>query len=128
MSLQSEVARAIANEIQIKLTPQDHARLASVRTVDPEAYQLYLKGRFYWNKRTEESLKKGIEYFNQAIDLDPNYALAYAGLADCYGLLGWDLFGSLPPREALPMAKAAAKKRVESGDNLAEGSHCLAWT
>ena len=128
LSLQSEVARAIANEIQIKLTPQDQARLASVRSVDPEAYQLYLKGRFYWNKRTEESLKKGIEYFHQAIDLDPNYALAYAGLADCYGLLGWDLFGSLPPREALPIAKAAAKKALEIDDNLAEAHNSLAWT
>src|SRR5712691_2752197 len=128
LSLQSEVARAIANEIQIKLTPQDHARLASIRSVDPEAYHLYLKGRFYWNKRTEESLKKGIEYFHQAIDLDPNYALAYAGLADCYGLLGWDLFGSLPPREALPIAKAAAKKALEIDDNLSEAHNSLAWT
>jgi len=128
LSLQSEVARAIANEIQVKLTPQDQARLVSARSVDPEAYQLYLKGRFYWNKRTEAGLKKGIEYFHQAIDLDPNYALAYAGIADCYSLLGWDLFGALPPREALPIAKAAAKKALETDDSLAEAHNSLAWT
>jgi len=128
LSLQSEVARAIANEIQVKLTPQEQARLVSARSIDPEAYQLYLKGRFYWNKRTEAGLKKGIEYFHQAIDLDPNYALAYAGIADCYSLLGWDLFGALPPREALPIAKAAAKKALETDDSLAEAHNSLAWT
>jgi eukaryotic-like serine/threonine-protein kinase len=128
LSLQSEVARAIANEIQLKLTPQDHARLASIRMVDPEAYQLYLKGRFHWNKRTEAGLKKGIEYFHQAIDLDPKYALAYSGIADCYSLLGWDLFGALPPREALQTAKAAAMKALELDDKLAEVHSSLAWT
>jgi len=128
LSLQGEVARAIANEIQVKLTPQDQARLVSARSVDPEAHQLYLKGRFYWNKRTEAGLKKGIEYFHQAIDLDPNYALAYAGIADCYSLLGWDLFGALPPREALPIAKAAARKALEADDSLAEAHNSLAWT
>ena len=116
LSLQSEVAQAIASAIQVTLTPQDQARLASVRTVDPEAHQLYLKGRHYWNKRTETNLKKGIEYFHQAIDLDPNHALAYAGIADCYSLLGWDLFGAMPPREALPIAKAAARKALEIDD------------
>jgi len=128
LSLQSEVARAIANEIQLKLTPQDHARLASIRMVDPEAYQLYLKGRFHWNKRTEAGLKKGIEYFHQAIDLDPKYALAYSGIADCYSFLGWDLFGALPPREALQNAKAAAMKALELDDKLAEVHSSLAWT
>jgi eukaryotic-like serine/threonine-protein kinase len=128
LSLQDEVARAIANEIQVKLTSQDQARLVSAHSVDPEAYQLYLKGRFYWNKRTEAGLKRGIEYFHQAIDLDPNYALAYAGIADCYSLLGWDLFGALPPREALPIAKAAAKKALETDDSLAEAHNSLAWT
>jgi serine/threonine protein kinase/Flp pilus assembly protein TadD len=128
LSLQGEVARAIANDIQVKLTPQEQARLVSARSVDPEAYQLYLKGRFYWSKRTEAGLKNGIEYFHQAIDLDPNYALAYAGIADCYSLLGWDLFGPLPPREALPIAKAAARKALETDDSLAEAHNSLAWT
>jgi len=128
LSLQGEVARAIANEIQVKLTPQDQARLVSARSVDPEAHQLYMKGRFYWNKRTEAGLRKGIEYFHQAIDLDSNYALAYAGIADCYSLLGWDLFGALPPREALPIAKAAARKALEADDSLAEVHNSLAWT
>ncbi len=128
LALQSEVARAIASEIRVKLTPQDKARLRRVGSVDPEAYQLYLKGRFYWNKRTAAGLKKGIEYFHQAIDLDPNYALAYAGIADCYSLLGWDLFGAFPPRDALSIAKAAAIKAVELDDSLAEAHNSLAWT
>jgi len=128
LSLQREVARAVANEIQIQLTPQEQVRLSTARTVDPEAYQLYLKGRFYWNKRTEADLKRGIEYFQQAIDLDPNYALAYPGMADCYSLLGWDLFGGLAPREALPIAKAAAVRALEKDDSLAEAHNSLAWT
>ncbi|HEX2714528.1 MAG TPA: tetratricopeptide repeat protein, partial [Candidatus Acidoferrales bacterium] len=128
LSLQREVARAVANEIQIQLTPQEQVRLSSARTVDPEAYQLYLKGRFYWNKRTEADLYKGIQYFQQAIDLDPNYALAYSGMADCYSLLGWDLFGALAPREALPIAKAAAGRALEKDDSLAEAHSSLAWT
>jgi predicted PP-loop superfamily ATPase len=83
LSLQSEIAQSSAREIQIKLTPQERAQLADARTVDPDAYEAYLKGRFHWNKRRPDSLSKGAEYFRQAIEKDPNYAAAYAGLADC---------------------------------------------
>ena len=124
LSLQSEVARAIANEVRVKLMPQDRARLASVRSLDPEAYQLYLKGRYFWNKRTAEALKKGIEYFHQAIDLDSNSALAYAGLADAYADLADE--ASIPPREALAAARAAALKALELDENLAEAHSALA--
>lgn len=125
--LQSEVARAIANEIQVRLTPQEQARLAGARSVNPEAYEAHLKGRFHWNKRTEEELKKGIAYFEQAIEKDPAYALAYAGLADCYNLLGATVYGALPPREAYPRAKAAAAKALEIEEALAEPHTSLAW-
>jgi serine/threonine protein kinase/Tfp pilus assembly protein PilF len=127
LALQSEVAQAVAREVEVKVTPQERVRLATTRTVNFEAYQLYLKGRYFWNKRTEQDLRKSIGYFHQAIDLDPSYALAYSGLADCYSLLGWDLFGALPPREALPIAKAAALKALEIDDTLADAHNSLAW-
>jgi len=85
-------------------------------TESNEAYQLYLKGRFYWNKRTAEALKKSIEYFNQAIEKDPSFTLAYAGLADCYVVPA----NRLPPREAMPKAKATAIRALELDETLAE--------
>ncbi len=123
-ALQSEVARAIAQEIQVKLTPEEQARLASTRPVNPEVYELYLKGRHCWNQRTEEGVKKGISYFHQVIDLEPTYAVAYAGLADCYTDLADE--AAVPPREALPIAKAAAMKALEINDTLAEAHTSLA--
>jgi serine/threonine-protein kinase len=125
LALQNEVARAVADEIQVKLTPQEQARLMSVHPVNPEAYQAYLKGRYYWNKRTKEGFKKGIDYFTTAIEIDPAYALAYAGLADCYNLLGnW---GYLPPKETFPKAKVAAMKAIEIDERLAEAHTSLAF-
>ena len=121
LTLQSEVARTIVQEVQIKLTAQDQARLSSSRRVNPQAYEAYLKGRYSWNKRTEEGLKKGIEFFHQAIEKDPTYALAYTGLADSYNILGQ--WGGLAPRESFPLAKAAALKALEMGEGLAE-AHC----
>ena len=88
LSLQSSVAQAVASEIRVKITSQEQTRLASVRAVNPEAYELYLKGRYEWNKRTQEGLKKSLEYFQQAISHDPTYARAYSGLADSYAILG----------------------------------------
>jgi len=118
LQLQSEVAQAIANEIKIKVTPQEQVRLARARPVSPEAHEAYLKGRYYWNLRTQEGLKKGIEYFQQAIEKDPGCALAYVGLADSYlNLIGWDLAA---PREAYPRAKAAALKALQVDETLAE--------
>lgn len=103
--------------------PDAQARLASGRPVNPEAYELYLKGRYEWNKRTEEGLKKGLEYFQQAINLDPTYALAYSGLADSYSVLGNN--GSLPGAEVYPKAKAAALRAFELDKNLAEAHASL---
>ncbi len=125
LALQDEVARTIANEIKVKLTPQEQARLKSARPVNPEAYQAYLKGRYFWNKRTAEGFKKAIEYFQQAIEKDPAHALAYAGLADSYNLLG--TYRVFPPKEAYPRAKAAAMKALETDATLAEPHASLAW-
>jgi TolB-like protein/tRNA A-37 threonylcarbamoyl transferase component Bud32/Flp pilus assembly protein TadD len=124
LNLQSEVSRAIASEIQIKVTPQEQARLASARAVNSEAYDLYLKGRYQWNKRSKEGLERGLKYFQRAIDLDPNYALAYSGVADSYVVLGnW---GLLPGVEVYPKAKAAALKALQLDENLAEPHSSLA--
>lgn len=125
LALQSEVARAIAAEIQVRLTPQEQARLARTRPVNPEAYEGFLKGRFHWNKRTREGLKRGLEYFQESVEKDPGYAFAYAGLADCYNMLGF--WSVLPPNEASPAAKAAAKKALELDQTLAEAHAALAW-
>jgi serine/threonine-protein kinase len=124
LSLQSEVSRAIASEIQAKVTPQEQARLASARVVNPEAYDLYLKGRYEWNKRSKEGLERGLEYFQRAIDLDPNYALGHSGVADSYVVLG--SWGRLPGVEAYPKAKAAALKAMQLDQNLAEPHSSLA--
>lgn len=125
LALQREVTRAIATEINARLTPQEQAHLTRVRQVNPEAYQAYLKGRYFWNKRTPEGFNKGIEYFNQAIAIDPGYAPAFAGLADCYNLLSdYDV---LPPKEAIPRAKAAAEKALAIDPTLAEAHASLGF-
>ena len=123
ITLQNDVANAIAREIQVNLTPQERSRLSTSRTVNPEAYQLYLKGRYFWNRRTQEGLKKAIDYFNQAIAVDPNYALAYSGVADCYPPLAY--LGYVPPNEALSRAKASAAKALEIDESLAEAHATL---
>jgi TolB-like protein/Flp pilus assembly protein TadD len=126
LALQSEVARAIVEEIQIKLSPQERNRLLTVRAVKPDAYEAYLKGRYFWNKRDREGVMKGLEYFQRAVELDPTYALAYAGMADSYVILGINYW--LSPREAFPKAGAAARKAVESDDTIAEAHTSLAQT
>ena len=118
LALQDQVAQAIANAIRIKLTPQEQARLAHVRAVSPEAHEAYLKARYYWNLRTDEGRKKSIGYFEQAIERDPSYALAYAGLADSYIVLGEAYLTS--PEEAFPRAKAAAFKALELDESLGQ--------
>src|SRR5271170_3525381 len=100
LTLQSQVASAIVDEIRINLTPEERQRLAATRTVNPQAYESYLKGRYYWNKRSEEGLGKAVEYYQLATEKDPQYALAYAGLADCYDLEGTTIIGSRPSGEA----------------------------
>ena len=123
LALQSEVARAIAGEIKIAVTPDEETRLAHARPVNPEAHQAYLKGRYYWNKRTEEGLGDALEYFRRAIEIDPTYALGYAGMADCYNLLPF--YGLAPPKEAFPRARAAALKALDLDSTLAEAHTTL---
>jgi TolB-like protein/DNA-binding winged helix-turn-helix (wHTH) protein/Tfp pilus assembly protein PilF len=123
--LQASVARKIADEIRVTLTAPDRARLTRARTTDPDAYQAYSKGRFWWNKRTEEDLKKASGFFQQAIDKDPNYALAYDGLADCWIPLGW--YGFVAPSEAFPRARDAITKALSLEDSLAEAHTSLAF-
>jgi TolB-like protein/Flp pilus assembly protein TadD len=124
LSVQAEVATAIAQEIRIRLTSQEQQRLAQLRPVNSQAYQAYLKGRFFWNKRSAEKVRKAIEYFEQAIALDPNYAAAHAGLADCYTALGH--YGAVPPAAAYPRARAAALRALEIDEQLAEAHAALA--
>jgi TolB-like protein/DNA-binding winged helix-turn-helix (wHTH) protein/Flp pilus assembly protein TadD len=127
LALQKQVARAIAEQIQIELTPHEQGVLKSARVVDPQAYEDYLKGRYFWNKRTADGLKKAVEYFNQAIEKDPNYAPAYSGLADTYALLGDWQYAVMTPKEALPKAKAAAIKALELDSTLSEAHTSLAF-
>jgi TolB-like protein/DNA-binding winged helix-turn-helix (wHTH) protein/Flp pilus assembly protein TadD len=127
LALQQQVARSIAEQIRIELTPHEQAVLKNVKRVNPDAYEAYLKGRYFWNKRTADGLKKASDYFNQAIEKEPNYAQAYAGLADSYALLGdWE-YGVLAPKEAYPRAKAAATKALELDSNLGEAHISLAF-
>src|SRR5207245_2470020 len=117
-AVESDIAKTIAETLQARLTGSEKSSIAKVPTANPEAYELYLKGRFFWNKRTGADLQKAIEYFEQAITKDPNYALAYVGLADSHMLL--PTYGNLSPRESLPPARAALKKALELDDSLAE--------
>jgi serine/threonine-protein kinase len=119
LAVQEEIAKQISEKLRLKLTGEEQRRLTKRYTENTGAYRLYLLGRYYWNRRTPESLNKGVEYFQQAIDKDPNYALAYAGLADSYSLLG-STIGGLLPRETFPKAKTAALKALEVDDTLAE--------
>jgi tetratricopeptide (TPR) repeat protein len=117
-AVESEIAKSVADALQAKLTGAEKSSIVKAPTADPEAYELYLKGRFFWNKRSGADLRKAIEYFDQAIAKDPNYALAYAGLADSYLLL--PNYGSASTQESLPPARAALKKALELDDSLAE--------
>ena len=127
LALQNKVASAIAEQIRIKLSPQEETALKNVKVVNPGAYEAYLKGRYFWNKRSAGGLERAVEYFNTAIRIDPNYASAYAGLADSYALLGdWE-YGVLAPKEAFPKAKAAAIKAIQLDDGLSEAHTSLAF-
>jgi eukaryotic-like serine/threonine-protein kinase len=124
-NVREEIATEISNKLRLKLTGAEQKLLTRRYTENTEAYQLYLKGRYYWNRRTEESLKRGIQFFNQAIEKDLNFALAYAGRADCYNSLG--IMTYLAPGEAFPQSKAAATKALELDENLAEAHTSLAF-
>jgi TolB-like protein len=126
LALQSRVASAIAEQIRATLDPRERAVLAKSKVVNPEAYEAYLKGRYFWNKRTGDGLKKATAYFTRAIEIDPNYAEGYSGLADSYALSGDWKYGVLPGREAFAQAKAAAAKALALDDNLGEAHASLA--
>jgi TolB-like protein/DNA-binding winged helix-turn-helix (wHTH) protein/Flp pilus assembly protein TadD len=127
LALQNDVARTVADQIRIKLNPQEQAALKKVTVVNPEAFESYLRGRYFWNKRTADGLKAALTYFNQAIDHDPKYAQAYSGLADTYALLGDWQYAVMTPKQALPQAKAAAIKALELDNALGEAHNSLAF-
>jgi len=125
--IQEDISKAIAANLRIELNGKEEREIAKRDTENPEAYRLYLQGRYYWNQRTNEGVKKGLEYFQQAIEKDPGYALAYAGVADSYAVGNGEYLG-LTPQEARPKAKAAALKALELDDSLAEAHTTLADT
>jgi TolB-like protein/Tfp pilus assembly protein PilF len=127
LALQSAVAGDIARAIRVKVSSPEKARLAQFRPVNPEAYQDYLRGRYFWNNRTADGLKRAREYFRQAIAKDPTYAPAHSGLADAYAVLGSTGYDVMPPREAMPLAKAAAANALQIDDALAEAHAALGY-
>jgi len=123
--LQEEIAKEVSVKLRLRTTGEEQKRLTKRYTENAEAYQLYLKGRFYWDKRTPQGFKKATEHFEQALEKDPSYALAYAGLADCYLVLGW--YGVLSPKDSFPKVRAAATKALGIDDGLAEPHASLGW-
>jgi Tfp pilus assembly protein PilF len=124
-SIQEQISREISDKLRLQLTGKDLQRMAHHNTTDTVAYQLYLQGRFQWNKRTLEGMQESIDLFQQAIQKDPQYALAYAGQADSYALLAD--FSVLPAKEVLPKLESAAQKALQFDDSLAEAHTSLAW-
>jgi eukaryotic-like serine/threonine-protein kinase len=124
-ALQGEIAKEMTTALRMRLTGDDEKRMAKTYTANPEAYQDYLKGLYWWNKRTEEGFTKGIDYFQQAIEKDPAYALAYSGLSDCHNVRA--VFGLISPTAAFPKAKEAALKALEIDSSLAQAHASLAY-
>ena len=124
LTVQEEIAREISERLRTRLTIEEQKQFSKRYTGDVQAYQLYLKGRYYWNKRTRDGYKKATEQFEQAIEKDPSYALAYAGIADCYNVLS--SYGIASPRESIPKGEAAATRALEIDGNLAEAHTSLA--
>ncbi len=122
--VQEEIAKRISEKMEVRLSGAEKKKLVKRETQNPEAYQAYLKGRYYWNKRTPQGFLKGIEYFEHATRIDPEYSLAYSGLADCYTLLNYA--GGLRPTDAMPKAKAAADRALKIDSSLAEAHNSLA--
>jgi len=123
LGIEGELGKTIAQQVQLNLTPERQIALSKMRTVDPEAYDLYLKGRYYWNQRTPAGIKESIGYFRQATARDPNFALAYSGLADAYNIS--NIVGAYSAMESLPQARAAAEKAIELDPSLAEAHAAL---
>jgi serine/threonine protein kinase/tetratricopeptide (TPR) repeat protein len=126
-AVQEEIAREITSKLKLTLEPEQKKRLAKRHEVHRDAYPLYLKGRYHWNKGTVPGFQKAMQLFEQAIEKDPTYALAWAGISDSYAMLGMDRFAALPPSAAYPKAKAAARKALEIDDELAEGHTSLGY-
>jgi len=124
LALQAEVAGDVAREIRVQVTPQEGELLAAAPPVNKEAYEEYLRGRFFWNKRTEAGTEKSIEYFENALKKDPHYAQAFSGLSDAYSMLGF--YGTISPQEAYPQARAAATNALRLDKNLADAHVSLA--
>ena len=122
-AVQDEISDEISGKLRLQLTRAEKKRLTKRHTEDAEAYRLYLKGRHHWNRWTEEGFNKAIEYFQQAVEKDPGYALAYAGVADSYVLLGWNSY--LPPKEAFPKGKAAAMAALTARSGSRRSPHVL---
>jgi TolB-like protein len=118
LAVKQDISREITDKLRLRLTGDEQKQITRRDTTNAEAYQSYLRGRYHWNKRRGDELKKAIEEFQQAIDRDPNYALAYAGLADCYMLL--EQYAGIPWSEKAPNAKAAAERSLAIDDSLAE--------
>ena len=125
VNLQTEIARDVSSKLLTKLSGAESDKLTKIYTANPEAYRLYLQGRFYWNKRQEKDFRTAAQYFDQAISLDPNYALAHAGRADAYALLS--TFGFMPPAEAVPKARESARRATALDGSLAEPHTTLAY-
>src|SRR5262249_9859215 len=123
-AVQEDISREISEKLRLRLTGGEKTRLAKRPTENTEAYDLYLKGRYYWNKRTEEGFRRAIEYFSEATEKDRNYALAHSGLGETYVLVG--IFGLLPTKEAYAKAREAATKALELDDTLGEAHTALA--
>jgi DNA-binding winged helix-turn-helix (wHTH) protein/TolB-like protein/tetratricopeptide (TPR) repeat protein len=124
-TLEDEFSDRVARSIRLKLTGEDTGPLSKLSTKNVDAYEAYIRGRYFWNRRTEQAITKGLRYFQQAVALDPNFAEAHAGVADSYALLG--LYGLLPPKEAFPPAEDAAKKALAINDDLAEAHATLGF-
>jgi len=124
-TIQDEISLAIVDRLKVKLLKEEKAKIVKRYTDNVEVYNLYLEGRYYWNKRTPEGLNKAIKNFERVIEMDQGYALAYAGLADCYGMLVQALV--LPPKDLFPKAKVAARKALEIDETLAEAHASLAF-
>jgi TolB-like protein len=125
LAVQGKLVRAIATAVKAAVTPAELSRLKRKRIAKPDAHEAYLKARFHWSKWSEEGFRKGLEYFQVAIDRDPTYAPPLAGMANCIALLGF--WGHLPIRQAYPKAKMAALRAVELDDNLSEAHAALSW-
>jgi TolB-like protein/Tfp pilus assembly protein PilF len=123
--VQEEIAKAVSEKVRLRPTSEEQKRLAKRYTENPEAHQLYLKGRYQWDRRTPETLRQASEYFHRAIDKDARYALAWAGLADCYAV--YATYDLLPPKEAAPKTKEAANRALELDETLAEAHSALAY-